>query len=103
SVSAASAVSPARITFRAAPPATGVKRTRNVPHDSWPMTASQSAPSSLRNRRIRRAPRAALEVESQARAQRPIVCGLTLDVELRGAMRDGVAAEEGYSCLHIGA
>src|SRR2546423_9366596 len=57
SVSANSAVSSAKTALRASPPATGVKSTTKVPQDSWPTTASQSAPLLAENRRIRRAPR----------------------------------------------
>src|SRR3954465_413171 len=85
SVSAASADSSARTTFRASPPAAGVKSTTKVPHDSWPTTASQSAPSFATNRRIGRAPTRS-EVETQPRAQRPVVRSLPLYVELRGIL-----------------
>src|SRR5919198_6292418 len=58
SVSAASAVSSASTALRVSPPATGVKSTTKVPHDSWPTTASHSAPSLAAKRRISGAPRA---------------------------------------------
>src|SRR5689334_607909 len=86
SVSATSAVSAAIVNFRASPPIAGVKSTTNVPHDSWPITASQSVPSFAKNRRIVARSTRTSEVESQSRAERKIVRSLSLHIEPRRAL-----------------
>src|SRR5205823_12908765 len=53
SVSAESAVSSTSVVLRTSPPPTGVNSATKVPQDSWPNTASHSAPSLAANRRIR--------------------------------------------------